>query len=176
MAIAALVSSALIFSFGYRRTRKSEQIKIASEQMNRISDLLIKRNEAIMRGYPDDFQGAYSKWAYARDISEECERFGYMVYSKTILGANTIRYYEPSMFEHFSQVNKFVGNYAKLVREHCFEDYERYAESHIKILEDIITCWGGIITYRGSNWITAARGVIDALNEVNLDQIKQDLL
>jgi hypothetical protein len=38
VAIAALIASSLIFWIGYSRTRKSEQIKIAREHMDRLED------------------------------------------------------------------------------------------------------------------------------------------
>lgn len=49
--IAALISSTLLFWFGYSRTRKSEQIKIAREQSDRVSTKK-QQFDGLIKGMP----------------------------------------------------------------------------------------------------------------------------
>ena len=92
--------SAFIFStFTFRRNRKSEQIKIASEQMDR-GTLSEVRNRKT----------GYNPVIYfyrIEAVRRECEYFGYMISTGVIKDKNTIRFYKPRVLDLFHYLNDF---------------------------------------------------------------------
>ena len=78
-AIAALISSALVFYFGYNRTRKSEQIKIARELMERIERKTQKVRKIEL---PEPEQSQEEKTWYeekikqVKEIAKEVKEYG----------------------------------------------------------------------------------------------------
>ena len=99
-AIAALVSSALIFWFGYSRTRKSEQNKIARELMDRINTKQLRLFEDIWnrKPEPEGSQEVKSKWiedlaGAMEPLLSEIEYFTHLLKVKEIDDNEVIQYY-----------------------------------------------------------------------------------
>jgi hypothetical protein len=113
-AIAALIASPLIFWVGYSRTRKSEQIKISREHMDRL--------DAGYKRFEEDFKGLEAKFGKSsedftpvpgqvqtnagqleeylkrlNDITREIDYFDHLVTSHEVLDKNVLSYYAPRM-------------------------------------------------------------------------------
>ena len=105
VAITALIATALIFWFGYSRTRKSEQIKIASELHDKIYTeylrirQLAKDNKPYNRTLSDGDKKNWYKATFDEraTLIRQSLYFSYLVNVAEITDANVIKYYYPSM-------------------------------------------------------------------------------
>ena len=122
LAIAALIVSALLFWFGYARTRKSEQIKIARDIMVRIetkTQKLMKIIEELMFKHQDtaavehvnkEKGGAFGSLAYPEEfvklrecmeslheLLSEIEYFSHLVKSHEIDNKTTLKHFKPQV-------------------------------------------------------------------------------
>lgn len=69
-AISALISSALIFWFGYSRTRRSEQVKVARDLMDRI-ELKLQQVKKFMESYESRVE--VSSFSHnEKELTDEC--------------------------------------------------------------------------------------------------------
>jgi len=103
-AIGALISSALIFWFGYSRSRKSEQIEIARELIDRIDEKGTKLTE-VQSPSGEDSRTVEEQTEVVKTIGElsrELEYFSYLVRIHEIRDENTLRYYIPRLDDWFA--------------------------------------------------------------------------
>jgi hypothetical protein len=99
-AIAALIASPLIFWFGYSRTRKSEQIKIAREHMDRLDKKYAKLEygfaefEAGVHGDPSPRNTDMLKKRLedVDDITNEIDYLDNLVASQEVVDKNVLSY------------------------------------------------------------------------------------
>ena len=127
-AIAALISSALIFWLGYSRTRKSEQIKIGREHMDRLDDRSSKlgdkfkdleskldsNNKSPLKLDLSPFQktsfGPYDYLADIESIIREIEYFDQLVTSHEVWDKNVLSYYSPTMKDTINSIDTKLKN------------------------------------------------------------------
>jgi hypothetical protein len=100
----ALVASPLIFWVGYRRTRKSEQIKIASELSDKIETAYTKALKfRTYNPYPasgsDDVKTTWFQQTVELDYAVErhIRYFSYLVDEKELEDRHVVNYYRDSM-------------------------------------------------------------------------------
>ena len=97
--IAALISSTLLFWLGYSRTRKSEQIKIAREQSDRVSTKK-QQFDGLIKGMPKHSETDSVKYMWLSDIYRaistfiaEIEYFTILVQRKEIEDSGVLPYH-----------------------------------------------------------------------------------
>jgi hypothetical protein len=125
-AIGALIASPLIFWFGYARTRKSEQIKIAREIMDRIDtkrqkldQLPVLDMQGVVRGVPNTAEWYEQEIAVFKAIDDivkaipdlflEIEYFGYLLKTHEIEDENLLRYCIPKLAVAFLLMKEHLG-------------------------------------------------------------------
>lgn len=143
IAIVVAVGAVIFSAFTFRRNRISEQIKIAREQMDRI---LTKRQQA--EDYMSDTRNnrrVYIPIEYffrVEDVLKECEYFGYIIQTGEIKNKETIRFYNPRVFEIFSDMNRVaieaLRDRPKLNQS---SDIRTEIGNHIKLLDNIGQYW-----------------------------------
>jgi len=117
-AIGALIASPLIFWFGYSRTRRSEQIKISRELMDRIDVKLQKFKEiALPLGPLKHDVKEREVFIIAIDgLLREIEYFSYLLKIDEIRDENILRYCIPiieSAFRKISNGLRILSNFEK---------------------------------------------------------------
>ena len=146
--IAALISSALIFWFGYSRTRKSEQIKIARELTDRVTNKKQQFDDLLKRG-PQDGESTDS-WLYSwvSDIYKaidpfmaEIEYFTNLVRQKEIEDSEVLPYHAMQMLNMLMDFKRSL-KHVKISLEFDtkrgidtsgLESYQAYVDSYLEI-------------------------------------------
>lgn len=107
-AIGALIASPLIFWFGYSRTRRSEQIKIARGLMDRIDVKLQKLNEIQLSDTQVSEAKTVEVLGAIRDLSLEIEYFSYLLKIHEIRDENILRYCIPRLHAGFMVAETYL--------------------------------------------------------------------
>lgn len=98
---AVAAGGAVIFSaLTYRRNKKSEQIKIASEEMDKISSKVQRLVKIRVAPDAEVSDAATSQLVYVHHVEEimrECRYFGYLISKKVIEDDDIIDYYKPEI-------------------------------------------------------------------------------
>jgi hypothetical protein len=89
--VGALISSALVFWFGYSRSRKSEQIKIVRELAERIEASGTKLEDLQISSTAEEFNRTVD------ELFQELKYFCYLVEIREIRDENILRYYIPAI-------------------------------------------------------------------------------
>jgi hypothetical protein len=116
--IAALISSALIFYFGYSRTRKSEQIKISREVTDRI-DVKSRRLTEIARFKTKE--DVIPTLNATDDLLSEIEYFGYLLWIREIRDENILIYCIPRINQEFRSVELSLRDLKELKNSSVFD-------------------------------------------------------
>jgi hypothetical protein len=142
-AIAALIASALIFWFGYRRTRYSEQIKIARELMDRIDiknqklDEYLEKNPLQVIEQPDgslkkvdmSYEQVEDFSRHFREVLSEIEYYVYLSEKEELENKNVKRYYGPKVIVAWDN----AINILKERRPHM----QKYQDQYDKLQQDL---------------------------------------
>jgi len=117
-AIGALIASPLIFWFGYSRTRKSEQIKIARECMDRIKLKHQKFDEFDDKNpHPPvsdmDTRKFVELTEPIRDVLLEIEYFSYLVDKHEIGDKIVIRYYYTKVMPILGRMEHAINRFSQ---------------------------------------------------------------
>jgi hypothetical protein len=137
VAIGALIASTLIFWFGYSRTRKSEQIKIAREVMDNIErrrltviDLFNTISTLIDENKDIDEEIIKKIRLAVAEILEDIEYFTYLIENHEIEDKLVVKYYHPKIrrtLDWLIRASKTLDNRSSL----------RPKPSHIELSVDV---------------------------------------
>jgi hypothetical protein len=100
-AIGALILAPVIFLIGFRHQKRSDQLRISRELMDRI----LARNERLdtyLDSLKKDDAQEYSLLKHLElinDVLQECQNFGYVIDSKEIDKPKIIKFYKGRVFE-----------------------------------------------------------------------------
>jgi hypothetical protein len=111
LAFVALIASPLIFWFGYIRSRKSEQIKIAREVIDRID----VKSRRLSQTSPDkeeikSIKSTHDVITIIYDLLSEIEYFGYLLRIHEIRDENILKYYIPRVSWVFEVLGFYLND------------------------------------------------------------------
>jgi hypothetical protein len=131
----------------YFRSRKSEQIKIARELMDRILEKKDKVDEYLDR-FEADADSGYDEGGHLNRINDvllECKYFGYVIYdSKEITDKNTIRYYKQPVAEIWNDMrHSGVAAIGRIERKGSQSRLymSRLIKRHKELIESVKNSW-----------------------------------
>lgn len=106
--IAALIVSLSVFWFNRRRSRKSEQIKIARDLGERIEVKAAKLDQNWLSREGAEGNMTLDDFIDIRAQLEDLKYFSYLVRVHEIVDKNTLRYYIPYLHYQFRSVERFL--------------------------------------------------------------------
>jgi hypothetical protein len=161
VAIGALIASSLIFWFGYVRARKSEQIKIAREHMDRMNarckdfEERFKKLEDKFKDGKEDFspnrsqQNAADLKDYVEnvdDIRHEIAYFDLLVMNHEILDKHVLSYYAPRITKVLTSMIAKLRHIEEMERESnqrgVSQDIFSEVKKLMKYLDNKKDTWG----------------------------------
>jgi hypothetical protein len=108
-AVAALIASAVTFWFGYIRTRRSEQIRIARDLMDRIQtkiDQYEKEETKRVR--------IVERELLLFQLTDDIDYFSYLIKRHEIVEKNVLDYYAPKLYQYLQSIKR---NFTSLNQE-----------------------------------------------------------
>jgi hypothetical protein len=145
---AVAAGGAMIFSaLTYRRNKKSEQIKIAREEMDKISSKVQRLVEIRVAPDAEVSDTVTSQLVYlfhVEEVMKGCEYFGYLIRKKVIEDDDIIGYYKPEITKIFVE----VMSPGRDAFQKMNDESQRYPylleniEGHIKLVDKIVFYWG----------------------------------
>jgi hypothetical protein len=128
--------------FTYRRNKKSEEIKIAREQMNRISAKYQRLAEFITDSLTEGpIPRPWPYMIFIGNVFKECEYFGYLKHKGVIQDEDIIDYYKPKITDkRFQELFQEVrGNLIIMYdRQNQYPTLPSIIDEHLQLTNDII--------------------------------------
>jgi hypothetical protein len=142
VAVGAVAFSAL----SYRHNKKSEQIKIAREQLDRISTKYERFLEAKI-GYLETEDGVTSPLIFlfhVEEIMKEREYLGYLIRKEMITDDYIISYYKPEITSIFVELMSPGRDAFQKMNEkrQGYPDLDENIDAHIKLVDKFVFSWG----------------------------------
>ena len=147
IAIAAAVAAGgawIVSVFTYKHNKKSEQIRIAREEMDKISTKVQRMIEARLASeITDDSPLVYL--LHIEEILKECEYFGYLIHKNVIEDEDIISYYKPEVIKVIVEVippGRKAFQTMKDEGHNAYPDLVSNIKEHQKLLDKIMLYWG----------------------------------
>jgi hypothetical protein len=147
-AIAAVIAA--VYSVRtYKHNKKSEQIRIAREEMDRISAKYEKLLEVKIESLVEEEVASPLLFlTLVEEIMKECRYFGYLVYKDVIVDDDIISYYKPEITQIFVEVmSPGRDAFQKMkARSQHYPDLIKNIEAHIKLVDEFVSYWAGSVS------------------------------
>ncbi|HZD35247.1 MAG TPA: hypothetical protein VE130_08595 [Nitrososphaeraceae archaeon] len=145
MTIGVAASAFIVSAFTYRRNKRSDQIKIAREQMDKINTKYERLLEVKIESLVEEEVTSPSVFLFhVEEVMKECRYFGYLVHKKIIVDDDIISYYEPEIIQIFVElIIPGRDAFQKMkARSQRYPDLIKNVEGHIKLVDEILLYWG----------------------------------
>lgn len=131
----------------YKHNKKSEQIKIAREEMDKISAKCQRLLDVKFESLANEVNGLATsqlKFLYhVEEVMKECRYFGYLVHRDVIKDDDIISYYKPEITTIFVEIIGAGKDAFKKMTEkrQVYKDLDKNIETHIKLVDEFVSYW-----------------------------------